>query len=211
MKRTQQGFIGIALGIGAIVVLVVGGGAYYVKKVNQKVPMANETTVMTNTGFQNTSMDTNVSADPKISTPIEARPVSSNVPVRMTLTDMLTINEGQSMQCSAVTTNNDATINTIVYINGKTVRGDSTIVHNGLPKKGGVIMKDGFMYAWTGTEGMKMKVSASFTLDTAMSISGSAMPSSYDCESWTVDSAKFALPAHIQFVDYGVMSLPNLE
>ena len=200
MKQTQQGFIGIVLVI--IAALAVGGGVYYAKKAKE-VRETNIATVSTET--------TSSTAESAVNT--QARPTSGgsvSLSTHMTLDEILALNEGRTMQCTGSMISNGATISSTTYVNGKTIRGDSTIVHNGATTKGSVVLKDGIVYAWTGSTGTKVKVSASFNLATALSLPGApAQPQSYDCVPWTVDAAKFVPPATITFKDYGSITLPS--
>lgn len=210
MKQTQRGFIGIAIVI--IAALTVGGGVYYAYKTKEATRISNMASVSNQMQSDTTNQGSGQTAV-GINTSVLMRPLDNGTTsTHMTLEQLLGLNDGRILQCTSRVTNAQGTvINSTAYINGSAIRGDSSIVSGDTTTMSSLILKDGMLYSWTGSVGMKMKVSASFNLRSLLSASGQAATQDYACTPWTVDVAKFTVPTSVRFTDYGAVTVPTLQ
>ncbi len=115
------------------------------------------------------------------------------------------VKKGGSYECSVEQHVNDMNSNGHVFIDGERVRGEFTTNVNGQTIDSSLIVKDNMVYTWSSMMPMGMKMSVVKTEgDTNAPTSGSydfnAMQiGEYDCKAWSVNEAKFALPAGITF------------
>lgn len=182
MKNKQAGFI-VPLVLIIIAVIGIGAGVHYAKKAKVHTEVQSDTT--TTTG------ETNVGAN-------------------LTVQELLAQYKGKNVMCTGSTTAADGTVvASTTYISGDTIRGDSTITSKGVVTTGGVIVKGTDMYGWSGNTGAKMKLSAAFDFNAALSKSVMNQKTNYTCKPWIVDAAKFVAPASVKFTDMGSVTLPS--
>lgn len=91
------------------------------------------------------------------------------------------------------------------YVSNGMVRGEYNVSSQGMNMNTFFILRDGYSYTWNSvmTGGIKMRVAQTGT-DIGSSASGSYSSNTdqigdYNCESWTADSSKFAIPTNITF------------
>ncbi len=208
MKTGQSGFA-LALVIIIIAAVGVGGGVYYSQKVKNKTAVENS-----NKSEQKADETVNTEVDSKSPVSVDTKTntaISGTAKMNVTLQELLSYNKGKSVMCNGTsTTPEGAVITGTTYVNGETVRGDTVVVHKGTTTKSSMIMKGTELYAWTGNQGTKMTVNASFDLNTALSLKGSANQRvEYTCTPWTPDAAKFTVPASVQFTSLGSVTIPS--
>jgi len=96
-----------------------------------------------------------------------------------------------------------------VYVNGANVRGTFNTTVSGMKVDSEFISTGGYMYTWSNMmpgKGFKAKVSATAGGDASTGTSGqyswnAEQIGDYDCQPWSVDSAKFAMPSGIVFTE----------
>jgi hypothetical protein len=101
---------------------------------------------------------------------------------------------------------------TIYTANGNAYM-DLTAMVNGMSVNSKVLIKDGVYYGWTEGQGMGLKM----LMSDADKFNDSSMRQTldinqkydYDCENWNPDSAKFVVPANIQFTDLASLNAGN--
>ncbi len=94
-----------------------------------------------------------------------------------------------------------------VYINNGNIRGDFNTSVSGMNIDTFFIVKDSFTYTWSSMmqgKGFKAPVSAGGSGDASAGTSGqysfnAEQIGDYDCQPWTADSSKFALPSGVTF------------
>ncbi|KND49844.1 MAG: hypothetical protein AB198_00350 [Parcubacteria bacterium C7867-003] len=100
--------------------------------------------------------------------------------------------------------NDDVLIGGTVFINNKDLRGDFKASISGTQVTNSFISKGGYMYVWnsmTNGTGFKFVVNeTSSTADGSMGFDANQV-GDYDCQAWTVDSSKFALPSGVVFTE----------
>lgn len=212
--NTQKGFL-VPLIIIIIAALGITGGVYVTQRNKKHIENKSVVPTQLNTEEQfevskNTTTDTSTNA--AVSSTIQS---SSKIKMNMTLAELLTFLKGKDLVCTGSVTSNGGTSSITTYIHGTTIRGDATTTHNGITTKGGVIMKGNDVYAWQGSLGAKLALSANFNLESALSLGGSKSnlnnKSDYTCEPWTVDIRKFTLPSAVTFSDYGAVTIPSVS
>lgn len=112
---------------------------------------------------------------------------------------------GGDYKCSFVQTNDGSDSTGTIYISGKKMRGDfnTTVKLAADMKVESHMISDGeFIYNWSSMvpTGFKMAIDqdATATPSTSQSFDYN-QKLDYDCEVWTKDEAKFALPTEIKF------------
>ncbi len=120
------------------------------------------------------------------------------------------VKTGGSYKCEVKQYLSDMNNSGTVYINGGNISGEYTTVAEGRTIDTSFIMKDGYSYTWSSmfpSMGFKIKVNTSAAGANAnASASGTYSWNAnqigdYNCEAWTLDASKFALPANITFKD----------
>ncbi len=226
MERTQEGFI-VPLIIIIIAGLGVGGGVYYSKKVKQQnlekgaaVQKVDATIDSRLDGKIEANSNQKISDNGKSSVDLNAgNSLSGIVKTNMTMQELLSVYKGKTLECisnfadpSSGMTNSGTT-----YIHGNLIRSDNTMMYKGAVTKSSMIIKDGNeIYSWTGSQGTKMSINASFDINTALSMSAGVKNSSnqkseYSCTPWIADASKFVPPASVKFTDYGTISIPSVS
>lgn len=121
------------------------------------------------------------------------------------------VKQGGSYKCDVKQAMSDFENSGTVYMNGSNLRGDFSTIAEGRPIDTSFIFRDGYSYTWSSalsTMGFKMKVPANAEMNGAIDASGTYGWSAnqigdYNCEPWTVDQSKFALPAGMTFTEIG--------
>lgn len=93
------------------------------------------------------------------------------------------------------------------YISDGKIRGEYNTKVQGMSVDSTFIMRDGYSYTWSSmmpNAGFKVKVVADAASDTSANTSGTYAYNAdqigdYDCEAWSGDESKFALPAGVTF------------
>lgn len=98
-----------------------------------------------------------------------------------------------------------------VYIDGGNIRGEFNSTVQGMAMSTSLIVKDGYSYTWTSmmpSMGFKAPVDQGAGADSSTGTSGSyswnaEQIGDYNCEAWSADASKFALPAGVTFTEAG--------
>ncbi len=168
-----------------ILVLLVGGGAFY-RMANRSKP-----TPVNQVGTQ---------------TEVSPSTGASGVSAQQSMKDLLA--SGQSQQC----TFSDETGNTgTVYVANSKMRGDFNSTVDGKTTASHMIVDQPTAYVWMDgqTDGFKM------SLDAVKQPQGSTQSVDidkkvdYTCTSWSTDASIFTLPAGIEFRDMGAFTVPS--
>lgn len=120
------------------------------------------------------------------------------------------IKGGGSYRCSVNQYVGDVETKGTVFMDGDMIRGEYNTEVQGLNIDTSLIVRDGYTYTWNSmmpTSGFKIKAasaSGDTRGDTGAGMAGSyafnaEQIGDYDCETWTADSAMFALPAGVTF------------
>lgn len=122
------------------------------------------------------------------------------------LRDLWTLGNNQTCTFSDTTTGN----NGVVYVSSGSMRGDFTSMVNGTSTDSHMIVAGDAMHMWvdgqpsgfksslTQLENLGSNPSAPKTVDLDQQVD-------YDCNSWSVDASKFAVPSDIEFMDMSAM------
>ncbi len=92
-----------------------------------------------------------------------------------------------------------------VYLDGGKIRGEYSTKVQGMSIDTSVIVRDGFAYTWTSMSPTGYKIAVKDQAgDTNASANGSyswndKMIGDYNCESWSADQSKFAVPTSVTF------------
>lgn len=173
----------IAIVVGVVVVL---GGAYYAMR-----------------GTSESVKDTNSIAvgEPNPSAPAEntsGKKMSFDAFMKQGGSYICTVNQNvQGMESKGT-----------VYINGGNVRGDFKTSVSGMNIDTMFLTKDGYSYTWSSMmagKGFKVAVKATGG-NTSTQTSGqysfdASQIGEYDCQPWTVDQSKFAMPSGVVFTE----------
>ena len=148
-----------------------------------------------------------------VTTPINTDNSQNTMFEAKSLHDLLTIGENQTCVFTDATTGTNGT----VYITNGSMRGDITTLVNGTNTGSHMIITDNTFYAWmTGqTSGVKAsldELNNVTTNPTTQSIDLNKQVD-YDCDSWSVDTTKFTVPATIEFTDMTsiMKSIPTID
>ncbi len=95
----------------------------------------------------------------------------------------------------------------VTYIDGGKIRGEYTTQAQGMSINSTFIVRDGYSYTWTSmmpTMGFKSKIVESAPAGAGASAQGaysfnSEQIGDYNCETWTADPSKFAIPSGVTF------------
>lgn len=118
------------------------------------------------------------------------------------------VKEGGSYKCEVKQSITDFDNTGTVYLSDGNMRGEFSTVAEGKTMDTSFIFKDEYMYSWSSAlpnMGFKMKVDP--TVDAGSDASGTYSWNAdqigdYNCEVWTTDSSKFALPSGVTFQDF---------
>lgn len=95
-----------------------------------------------------------------------------------------------------------------VYVDGSNVRGEFNSSIQGMSVKSEFLVKDGYSYSWSNmmaNKGFKIAVndggSASNTGTSGSYSFNAEQIGDYNCEPWSVDNSKFALPSGVIFTE----------
>ena len=191
--KTNRGFGFIAIIIIAAIVLAAGGGTYYAVKTHSSAKVATDTTM---SASSTTTADVSTSAS-----------ASSNT--LGSLKDILGI--GKNVVCTISESTATSSVSGTVYISGTNMSGQFTTVDSSGTHSANMIRNNDDVYAWTGTQGAKILLSAMENVSTQNT--QTRMRSSvdlnqnvhYSCTPWTVDQTKFTVPTTVKFIDVQAM------
>ena len=182
----QSGFAPLLI-IAIVAVLAVGGGVYVSKqKEVRKAELGS-----------NVEVEADANAD-----------VNVNVNTKGSLRSLLGLSK--NAMCTFSSTAGDTSSSGTVYISARgDMRGEFKSQTTGSGSvESNMIVKGGTSYVWSGTQGMKMDVSATTSASADASAKQSVDMDSqvdYKCEDWTLDSSKFSVPTSVNFLDLGAM------
>lgn len=121
---------------------------------------------------------------------------------------------GGAHVCTFTSEDPNASNKGTVYVSGDSIRGEfeSNIKGMGMMKSH-MLQDAGFMYTWSAAmaQGMKMAIPEGNAMgDTGSTASGhesfdAGVEMAYDCKPWTPDSSSFTLPAGVEFMDMSQM------
>jgi len=93
------------------------------------------------------------------------------------------------------------------------MRGDFSSKTSAGTQTSNMILKDGYSYVWSGSQGAKMNVKdldskanseTQSEVQAKQSVDMDAQVD-YDCKAWSVDESKFAIPSSVNFLDIEAM------
>lgn len=95
-----------------------------------------------------------------------------------------------------------------VYVSGDTVRGEFMTSAAGTTMESHMLNMGGYVYTWSPAmpTGMKMRATqgtGDASTGTQGSYSDMQQEYDYDCNAWSLDTSKFALPEGVQFMEFG--------
>ena len=194
MKNRNTGERGFAMlaALAIIAVLVVGGGAYYASR-------------------HSANVDANANADANTDANADANAGAGNPRSLRALFGL-----GQNVSCSFSKDDGGASYSGTVFVaaNGR-VRGDFTSRVNGAAEIGSHMVKDGdYAYVWTdATPGQGVKIAASAQPGNGEANGHAGVDldeaADYRCSAWSLDEAKFSLPAGVSFIDVSNFGAAN--
>lgn len=119
------------------------------------------------------------------------------------------IKQGGAYKCSVQQSVSGTESSGTVYINSGDMRGDFSTTTEGMSIKTNFIMHDGYSYTWSSalpSMGFKVKIDSDIKGDGSAPMQGSYtwdanQIGDYSCDSWTVDSSKFAIPSNVKFTE----------
>ena len=190
IKNLQSGFAPLLI-IAIVAVLAVGGGVYISKqKEVRKAELGS-------------NMEADVDADADVNVD-----VSANVNTKGSLRSLLGLSK--NAMCTFSSTAGGTSSSGTVYISASgDMRGEFKSQTSGSGSvESNMIVKGGTSYVWSGSQGMKMDVSATTSASADASAKQAVDMDSqvdYKCEDWTLDSSKFSVPTSVNFLDLGAM------
>jgi len=166
--------------VGGVVVLVVLGFLLFGRGKSSKTEQSNNTT--------NTQAN---SPAPVASTP-------------MSLADLA--NSSSSQTCTFT----DASGTGTVFVASGKVRADFSSMEAGKAVGGHMILDNGTSYLWLDgqTTGFKSKISATSNPTGQQGLDAN-QKLNYNCQSWSADASKFALPTGVTFTDMSSLKIPG--
>ena len=111
---------------------------------------------------------------------------------------------GKDQKCDISYSNDRGKTSGTVYVAGKKMRGDFTVVDaNNKQMDSHMITDETYIYSWLSSspQGVKTKVEAAI-IDQQVQ---------YKCASWGVDSSKFTPPSNVQFRDLSTINAPATQ
>lgn len=116
--------------------------------------------------------------------------------------------QGGSYQCTVHQSVQGTDSTGIVYLDNGMVSGKFNTAVQGINVDSNFIMKDGYSYTWTSMmpgKGFKVAVTAAASDGSAGTSGTNSWDASqigdYDCQPWTADASKFALPSATVFTE----------
>ena len=201
----QGGFAPLLI-IAIVAVLAVGGGAYVITKNKQaKVDIEAEGNLETQA---NSNADANANVNANLG-------VNANINAKGSLRSLLGL--GQSTVCTFSSTAGGTSSSGTVYIaSSGSMRGDFSSQTSSGAQASSMIVKDGYSYVWSGSQGVKMNVESNASANSGASAQTKQSVDldsqvDYDCKAWTVDQSKFTLPSTVDFVDIDAMLKGSLQ
>ena len=166
-----------------VLIAILGTGGYLAFKSGKKLPVNGEVASTTNSSF----------------------PMSNGK--KKAFTEFM--KEGGSYKCTVNQYVENMETKGVVYLDDGMIRGEYTSRVQGLDIGTNVIVRDGYTYSWssmTPTVGFKAKATQDGTSNYGTDGKTSGTYSfnaeqigDYDCQTWSADSAMFALPAGVSF------------
>ena len=194
-NKNLQGGLAPFLIIAIVAILAIGGGAYLVtKNKGAKVNTQVEGDVETQA---NANADANANAN-------------ANLGINAKGSFRSLIGLGKNTQCSFTSVSEGVTSSGTVYITASgNMRGDYNTKTSSGVQTSSMILKDGYSYVWSGSQGAKMNVtnmggSASAGAQAQQSVDLDSQVD-YNCKDWSVDQSKFTLPSGVNFLDLEAM------
>ncbi len=174
----------IAIVVGVVVVL---GGAYYAMR-----------------GTSESVKDTNSIA---VGEPNPSTPVENSSGKKMSFDAFL--KQGGSYVCTVNQSVEGIDSKGTVYVDGTDTRGTFNTTVSGMKVDSEFISTGGYTYTWSSMmqgKGFKVKVDNKVSGDTSTGTSGqyswnAEQIGDYDCQPWSGDSSKFALPKGVVFTE----------
>ena len=193
-KNLQGGFAPLLI-IAIVAILAIGGGAYVVTKNKQA---------------KNAELGDNLDTQANVNADINANENANlGVNAKGSFRSLLAL--GQNTMCSFTSVNESVTSSGTVYITSSgNMRGDFTSQMSAGTQTSSMIVKDGYSYVWSGSQGAKMNMTSSANANagagaqTQQSVDLDAQVD-YDCKAWSVDQSKFTLPSSVNFLDIEAM------
>ena len=116
------------------------------------------------------------------------------------------VKKGGSYKCEVNQLINNTQTKGTTYINNRMIRGEYNTTVQGINITSMMIVRDGFAYNWNSmmpNAGFKIKVDGNYNssgVETSgnYSFNGETI-GDYNCDAWTVDQSKFAVPTNITF------------
>lgn len=202
IKSTQRGFI-LPLLVIVVAALAIGGGVYY----SQQHPQAEapepvvgtDANIDTSTSFTTTPAP---STDMATTTATSTASVSANAQANGTLGSLFALNK--NLKCTFSSTGAGASSGT-VYMAGTMMRGDF-VLKGQATGEAHMIRNGDQVYVWSGAQGAKMNMSA-LSGGQAKAQSGLDLNQqvTYQCEDWTKEDSRFAVPTTVNFFDIAAM------
>jgi hypothetical protein len=157
-------------------------------------------------GYFALSKDSSIEKQDSTNTTAENTPEQTDTR-KMAFADLL--KQGGTYKCTVTqNVNNTETMGT-TYMDGSMIRGEYNTKVQGMSIDSTMVVRDGYTYSWSSAlpnMGFKAKVVESTGGDTSAPVSGNysfnaEQIGEYDCEAWTADASKFAIPTNITFKD----------
>lgn len=193
-KQLQGGFAPFLV-IAIVAILAIGGGVYVVSKNKQAKNAELEDNLDTQANM-NADLNANQNAN-----------LGVNAKAKGSFRSLLAL--GENTQCSFVGVKDGVTSSGTVYIaSSGNMRGDFTSQGSSGTQTSSMIVKDGYSYVWSGSQGAKMNAASSTNASAGAQAQQSVDLDSqvdYDCQAWSVDQSKFTLPSSVNFVDIEAM------
>jgi hypothetical protein len=169
------------------VVVVAGGGYYYFNSSKNGDAMVAKPVVQNNAA------------------PVAAVPSGKKIP----FSDF--IKQGGAYKCTVHQDVGGTATEGVTYISGGMIRGEYNTKVQGLSVNSTMIVRDGYTYSWTSMApgmGFKTKIAQNAPSNPGTASSGSynfnaEQIGDYNCEPWTVDASKFAVPTGVTFKEVG--------
>jgi hypothetical protein len=132
---------------------------------------------------------------------------TENVPEGKKMAFSEFMKQGGSYSCTVSQEVQNTTAQGTVYISEGNLRGDFTTSFNGTKMNLSTIVRDGYSYTWSSlmpNSGFKVKVATPNEVDSkapseaTYSFNADTI-GEYDCDPWTPDASKFAIPTSVTF------------
>ncbi len=181
----------IYIGVGVIVLLLIGAGAYL---------------VMSKSSTPATPLQT-------VNTQNEPAQSAQNAPALKSLKDLLTA--GVAQKCTYQDTSTAANVSGTTYISAGKVRSDFTSVTSNITISGHMVADGKTSYVWMDgqTTGFKMAFDQASTASAGSAQQGvdANKAMNYSCSAWVVDNTLFTPPTSVKFTDLGALTVPSAD